>query len=65
MENAEIDMRIIARHLGASIDEEALRRELLGEDREHGEEDFTGRLLDDDSEGSAGLLKRLVRKFTK
>ena len=64
MENAEIDMRIIARHLGATIDEDALRHELLGEDTEHGEEDFTGRLLED-SKKPAGLLKRFVRQFKK
>jgi len=41
-----------------------LRRELLGEDKEHGEEDFTGRLLDD-TEGTAGLFKRFVRKLKR
>ena len=64
MENAEIDMRIIAKHLGATIDEDALRYELLGEDREHGEADFTGRVLDD-SEESVGFVKRLVMRFKK
>jgi malate dehydrogenase (quinone) len=46
MENAEIDLRIIASHLGARIDESAFRSSLLGEDPQHDSEDFTGRLLD-------------------
>jgi len=64
MENAEIDMRIIAKHLGARIDEDAFRRELLGEDKEHDEADFTGRLLDTQEE-PGGLLRRLVKKFKR
>ena len=47
MENAEIDMRIIAQHLGACIDEQAFREALLGEDRRHGEQDFTGLVLNE------------------
>ena len=47
MENAEIDMRIITRHLGARIDEPAFQAALLGADRQHGERDFTGRMLDE------------------
>jgi malate dehydrogenase (quinone) len=31
VENAEIDMRIVAEHLGASIDEQALKADLHGE----------------------------------
>lgn len=46
LENAEIDMRAIADYLGATIDEEALKAELLGEDSEHGQQDFTGVMLD-------------------
>lgn len=45
LENAELDLRIVARHLGARIDEEALREELLAQDSAHGREDFTGRFL--------------------
>lgn len=45
MENAEIDLRIVARHLGARINEEALREELLGDDTPHDDKDFTGRIL--------------------
>ncbi len=62
LENAEIDMRIVAEHLGASIDEQALRRELLGEDHEHHEEDFTGRVLEDGGT-PPGFLRRLVNRF--
>jgi malate dehydrogenase (quinone) len=45
LENAEIDMRVIAGFLGATIDERKFREELLGEDAEHGHEDFTGHIL--------------------
>lgn len=48
LENAEIDMRTIARHLGAHIDEQRFKEELLGTDHEHGQEDFTGRILEGD-----------------
>lgn len=48
MENAEIDMRVIADYLGAAIDDEAFRNDLLGEDHEHNFDDFTGRVLDDE-----------------
>jgi len=48
LENAEIDLRIIARHLGASIDEGAFKKDLLGEDRKHTGSDFTGRVLSGD-----------------
>jgi malate dehydrogenase (quinone) len=62
LENAEIDMRAIAKYLGAAIDEKALQEELLGEDREHGFEDFTGRLLDAASR-PMGRIRRLFRKL--
>ena len=42
LENAEIDMRTIARHLGASIDEEALQKDLLIGDHRHDAADFAG-----------------------
>ena len=62
LENAEIDMRAIAKYLGANIDERRLREELLGDDMEHGFEDFTGRLLDTASR-PMGRIKRLLRKL--
>ena len=65
MENAEIDMRAIAKYLGAGIDEQAFRTELLGEDSEHSFADFTGRLLDEDSRDAAGRLRRLWRRFRR
>ena len=64
MENAEIDMRMVAKHLGATINEDALKSDLLGEDKEHGEEDFTGRLLED-SGTEEGLFRRISRRFRK
>lgn len=45
LENAEIDLRLIAEHLGAHIDEERLHDELLRDDSAHGRDDFTGRIL--------------------
>ena len=62
MENAEIDMRTIAAHLGASIDEQAFRRDLLGENDEHDAPEFTGRMLNDDVK-MPGPLRRFLRRF--
>jgi malate dehydrogenase (quinone) len=45
LENAEIDMRLVAAHLGAGIDEPAFAAALLSEDGRHGQQDFTGRWL--------------------
>lgn len=45
IENAEIDLRVIAKHLGAEIDESAFKADILGEDNTHTESDFTGRVL--------------------
>ena len=45
IENAEIDLRTIVKHLGANIDEEAFKKDILGEDSTHTESDFTGRVL--------------------
>ena len=45
VENAEIDLRTIAKHLSASIDEEAFKKDILGEDHSHTELDFTGRVI--------------------
>lgn len=42
IENAEIDMRTIVKHLGATINEEALQKDLLGDDVQHSTEDFAG-----------------------
>ncbi|MCO6413802.1 MAG: FAD-dependent oxidoreductase [Thiogranum sp.] len=64
LENAEIDLRSIAAHLGATIDEQAFRVEMLGEEPEHGVDDFTGRMLDSD-EPSPGRVRRFLRRFTR
>lgn len=42
IENAELDMRTIAKHLGATIDEEAMQKDLLGDDHQHDKDDFAG-----------------------
>lgn len=42
LENAEIDMRSIVEHLGASIDEDGIKRDLLKGDQQHTEEDLPG-----------------------
>lgn len=47
LENAEIDMRAIVNHLGASIDEAAFKKDLLGDDQKHAQDDFTGRVISD------------------
>jgi malate dehydrogenase (quinone) len=49
IENAELDLRSVAKHLGASIDEEALQRELLKDDLQHGSDDFSGVLISGDN----------------
>jgi malate dehydrogenase (quinone) len=48
LENAEIDLRIIINHLGSAIDEQALKKDLLGKDDMHVNRDFSGRLLSGD-----------------
>ena len=45
LENAELDLRVITKHLDATIDEVAFKRDLLVDDAEHTEYDFTGRIL--------------------
>ncbi|MDH5516217.1 MAG: FAD-dependent oxidoreductase [Gammaproteobacteria bacterium] len=45
LENAEIDMRSIAAFLKLKVDDEAIKRDLLGDDHQHGNEDFTGRVI--------------------
>jgi len=49
IENAELDMRTVAKHLGASINEEAIQKDLLGEDEQHGNNDFTGVVISGES----------------
>ena len=51
LENAEIDLRKIAGFLGANVDETAFALDLLQDDRQHGDEDFTGRVLEESPEG--------------
>ena len=45
LENAELDLRIIAEYLDASIDEVTFKKELLGEDTQHEDQDFPGRVF--------------------
>ncbi len=47
LENAVLDMRSVARFLGAAVDEQRLAQELLGEAPEPGQGEFAGRMLDD------------------
>ena len=42
LENAEIDLRTIARHLGAEIDDAALQKDLLVDEQKHDSDDFSG-----------------------
>ena len=49
LENAEIDLRTIAGHLGASIDEAALQKDLLVDDQKHGSDDFSGVVISGDA----------------
>ena len=48
IENAELDLREIAKFLDATIDEDAFKRDLLGDDKKHTDKDFTGRVLSGD-----------------
>ncbi len=45
LENAEIDLRVIAEYLGATINEEKFEKELLDEEGAHQAEHFTGRMI--------------------
>jgi len=45
IENAEIDMRTVAEFLDLNVDEEAIKRDLLGDDVQHGNDDFPGRVI--------------------
>ncbi len=51
LENAEIDLRTITRHLAATIDEDALQNDLLMDDRVHSVDDFSGLLISGDAAG--------------
>lgn len=42
LENAEIDLRTIAQHLGANIDEAALQKDLSVDDQKHDSDDISG-----------------------
>ena len=64
MENAEIDLRTIAAYLGASIDEQSFRKDLLGEDDEHGTPEFTGRMLDDEVK-APGPFRRFLGRLKR
>ena len=48
LENAEIDLRTIAEHLGANIDETALQNDLLVDDHKHDADDFSGVVISGD-----------------
>jgi len=48
IENAEIDMRTIVKHLGAKIDEATMQKDLLIDDHQHGTKDFTGVIISGD-----------------
>ena len=45
IENAEIDMRTVADFLDLNVDEEAIKKDLLGDDVQHGNDDFPGRVI--------------------
>ncbi|MCK5337042.1 MAG: malate:quinone oxidoreductase, partial [Gammaproteobacteria bacterium] len=48
IENAEIDMRTVAKFLDLTVDEEAIKKDLLGDDVRHGNDDFPGRVISAD-----------------
>ncbi len=48
LENAEIDLRTIAKHLGANIDEIGLQKDLLVDDHKHNADDFSGVIISGD-----------------
>lgn len=45
LENAEIDLRTITKHLGANIDEAKLQKDLLADDPKHDNKDFSGVII--------------------
>jgi malate dehydrogenase (quinone) len=48
VENAEIDMRTVARFLNASVDDKGIKRDLLGDDIKHNNKDFPGYVISDE-----------------
>jgi len=46
IENAEIDMRNVAKFLNATVNDDAIQKDLLGDDHQHGNEDFPGRVIE-------------------
>ena len=48
LENAEIDLRTIVKHLGANIDETAFKKDLLVNDHRHDADDFAGVVISGD-----------------
>jgi hypothetical protein len=61
VENAEADMRAVAAFLGAGIDEQRFREELLGDDWEQHQAGFSGRLLDEHPPALSALRRLLAR----
>ncbi|MDH5425628.1 MAG: FAD-dependent oxidoreductase [Gammaproteobacteria bacterium] len=45
IENAEIDMRTVADFLGCTVDEDGIKKDLLGDDEMHVNEDLPGRVF--------------------
>lgn len=45
IENAEIDLRTVAKFLDANIDDDAIQKDLLGSDHQHNNEGFSGRVI--------------------
>jgi len=45
LENAEIDMRTVAQFLDLKVDEEAIKKDLLGDDVQHNNDDFPGKVI--------------------
>jgi malate dehydrogenase (quinone) len=48
LENAEIDLRTVVKHLGANIDETTLQKDLLVDDHKHDADDFSGVVISGD-----------------
>ena len=46
LENAEMDMRTIAKYLGATIDEDSLQKDLHSDEHRHNKDDFSGVVID-------------------
>jgi len=45
IENAEIDMRTVAKFLELNVDEDAIKKDLLGDDVQHNNDDFPGKVI--------------------